>query len=79
MKMWQEESSGDWSWTIPASIQTPIISDMQFSDKAIEVLGRFHFHQVKAEDQLHVFRGFPEDHKEVVPDLCWPLSACLPL
>lgn len=70
MKVCQGESSEDWSWAIPATIQTPIISDMQFSDKAIEVLGRFHFHQVKAEDQLHVFRGFPEDHEEVVPDLC---------
>lgn len=54
------------SWAAPATIQTPNVSDIQFADKAIEVFGRFYFLQHKVKEQPHVFRGFSEDHEDVV-------------
>ena len=49
----------------PFTVLYPIIGEAQFDEEAVAMIGMIHFHQIKAKEHLHAFRGSQEDLKEV--------------
>lgn len=53
-----------------ATTRTPFVDDVQFADNDIGVPSGVDLFHINAKDQLHSFRGSPEDFREEVLVLC---------